>query len=115
MNMFLVFVSLFLWSFNVFCEPSSEKAEPVPMPEEAVCEKNIFVNVNGLVCDFCARSLEKVFGKHKDVESIHVDLDKSQIFVQQKTGRKISDQVLEKLITDSGYNLVSIERECKDG
>jgi len=34
----------------------------------------VTVKVNGLVCDFCARALEKIFSKQDSVENIEVDL-----------------------------------------
>tara|TARA_E500000331_G_scaffold183724_1_gene176890 strand:- start:287 stop:535 length:249 start_codon:yes stop_codon:yes gene_type:complete len=39
----------------------------------------VYADVNGLVCDFCARALEKVFLKREAVESIDVDLDEKVI------------------------------------
>ena len=39
----------------------------------------VYADVNGLVCDFCARALEKVFLKREAVESTDVDLDEKVI------------------------------------
>lgn len=76
------------------------------------CEDLIVIKVNGLVCDFCARALEKVFGKNKDVKGINVDLDKGVIEIEMVAGKSIDDKTLNKSITDSGYNLVEINRGC---
>ncbi len=70
----------------------------------------VFVSVNGLVCDFCARALEKVFSKRDEVVGIHVDLDKGQVLVAMKEGQTINDETLTQLITDSGYNVTAIQR-----
>lgn len=78
----------------------------------AECKDTINVKVNGLVCDFCARALEKVFGKRDDVAGIKVDLDSGLVVVAMKPGKTIDDATLTKLITDSGYNVRSIEKEC---
>ena len=70
------------------------------------------VKVNGLVCDFCARALEKVFGKRDEVQNIAVDLDNGNVHVVMKEGKSMDDATLTKLITDAGYNVDSITREC---
>ncbi len=69
------------------------------------------VDVNGLVCDFCARALEKVFGKQDAVENINVDLDKKIVTINFKEGQNLDDETLTKLITDSGYAVEKIRRE----
>lgn len=68
------------------------------------------VAVNGLVCDFCARSIEKVLMDRGDVESVKVDLDKAAVVVVLKAGSTLDDSTLTKLITDAGYTVVKIER-----
>ncbi len=81
---------------------------------ETACEDRIDVTVDGLVCDFCARALEKVFGKRDDVATIKVDLDHAEVMVGMKSGQTMDDATLTQLITDSGYNIRSIERGCDD-
>ena len=83
-------------------------------PLNANCADTVNVKVDGLVCDFCARALEKVFGKRDDVEGIKVDLDNGNVMVAMKPGKTIDDAILTKLITDSGYNVRSIERGCNE-
>ena len=67
-----------------------------------------YADVNGLVCDFCARALEKVFGRQEAVESINVDLDKKVITIHFNEGQKLDDKTITQLITDSGYNVRDI-------
>ena len=75
------------------------------------CEANtVTVHVNGLVCDFCAQALKKVFSKEDAVDHISVDLDNSVVTVYQKDGQTIDNATLEKLVTDSGYNVTGIDR-----
>ena len=69
----------------------------------------VYVSVNGLVCDFCAISLEKVFGKQQAVQSIKVDLNKKIITIYFKHGESIDDAKIVKLIEDSGYNVREIK------
>lgn len=67
-----------------------------------------YVDVNGLVCDFCARALEKIFQKQDAVESIDVDLNKKMVTVVFKQGQKLTDQVITELIKQSGYSVKGI-------
>ncbi len=75
------------------------------------CENAINVKVNGLVCDFCARAIEKVMKERQDISSVNVNLDEGMINLQTKTDSTLTDEELKKLITDAGYSLVRIERK----
>ena len=78
----------------------------------AQAQKNtVYVSVNGLVCDFCATSLEKVFGKQKAVESIKVNLSAKVVTIHFKKGYHLNDATIRKLIEDSGYNVREIRHE----
>ena len=71
---------------------------------------DITIDVNGLVCDFCAQALQKVFSKQEAVEKINVDLDEQNIAVWFNEGGNLEDSVLTQLVTDAGYNVVKINR-----
>ncbi len=71
----------------------------------------VVAKVNGLVCDFCAQALRKVFKKEDAVETISVDLDAGEVRVFLKDGQILSDDRLAKLIRKSGYSLVDITHE----
>ena len=70
----------------------------------------IEVLVNGLVCDFCARSIEKTFGKEDIVESVNVDLEKMLVTILIKENSDLDDSLIIKLINDSGYDVFEIYR-----
>ena len=71
----------------------------------------VHVRVNGLVCDFCARALEKVFGNQEEVSDIDVDLDKKVVTIRFKPNQTLDDEIITKLILDSGYNVEGIHRD----
>jgi len=71
----------------------------------------IIAKVNGLVCDFCAQALKKVFKKEDGVKSLHVDLDAGEVRIVLKKGQTLSDGKVKTLIRKSGYSLVSTRRE----
>ena len=68
------------------------------------------ITVHGLVCDFCARAVEKVFKKEYELQSIDIDLSQRLISIVLPEGTEISDDKIEKLITASGYAFVGVKR-----
>lgn len=78
------------------------------VPSYAATSTSI-VHVNGLVCDFCARAIEKVFGQQSAVQTVKVDLDQKIITLDFKDNQKLDDATITKLVTDAGYNVVSID------
>ena len=86
-------------------------AEDLANPEMTVSAQTVVTaKVNGMVCDFCARAVTKVFSKEDAVESVNVDLDNGEIHVTLKAGKDLADDTVETLVIKSGYTLVSIER-----
>ena len=73
--------------------------------------ETLTVNVKGMVCDFCARAVAKVFGKNEAVDLVHVDLDNGEIHVDLKAGQTLTDDEIETLVKKSGYAMVSVNRE----
>jgi len=99
MKTLILILSIFLTSFNFLSA------------DESYEESNeIKIHVKGMVCDFCARSVEKTFSSTKVVESVNVDLDLGVIKLKLKEGETLSDEKIKKLIKANGYALESIER-----
>ena len=84
----------------------------VSVSEGMSCKNRINIQVEGLVCDFCARALEKVFGRHNGVLGIDVDLDNTRVSIAMQPGETIDDATLGRLVKDSGYNVVAIDKGC---
>ena len=72
--------------------------------------KTINITVNGLVCAFCATAIEKKFKKYEGIKDLSVDLDNKLVVLKLTKEQKLSDQEIKKAITESGYELVEIER-----
>ena len=77
----------------------------------AMAAERLEISVNGLVCDFCARAIEKVFSKEDSVASVTVNLTTKIITAILKDQKTLSDERVKTLITDAGYNMVSITRD----
>ena len=84
--------------------PAEADADP------AASAQTVTAKVNGLVCDFCAQAVRKVFKKQEAVERVKVDLDNGEIVLGLKAGADMDDETIGKLIRKSGYSLVSIDR-----
>lgn len=72
--------------------------------------RTIEMDVNGLVCAFCAQGIEKTLKGFPATESVFVSLEHRIVAVQLKDGQDIADLALTKAITDAGYKLVAIRR-----
>jgi len=70
----------------------------------------IEMDVNGLVCAFCAQGIEKTMKTFPATEAVFVSLENRIVAVQLKDGTDIDDARLRKAITDSGYTVVAIRR-----
>ena len=77
--------------------------------------KTIVIDVQGLVCDFCAQSIDKVFSKQAGVEKVDVNLNNGKVtvkmadvFEDDEVG--ISDETIIKLLQDAGYEVTAIIR-----
>ena len=72
--------------------------------------QEINIDVNGLVCEFCAVTIEKSFNKKDEVKKIGVDLEQKKVFITFKDGENLSDQIIKNIIINNGYNVVKINR-----
>jgi copper chaperone CopZ len=69
------------------------------------------IKVNGLVCDFCARSIEKVMGEKPGITGVKVNLDDGLIALTGDGSATYSDAELTKLVNDAGYSVTSITHQ----
>ena len=88
--MVIVFVSLILLTFCI----------------GSAYAKTIKIGVEGMVCDFCAQSIQKVFLKQLGVEKVDVNLDIGKVTVKmandvfQDNEDGISDERIKQLFLD---------------
>ena len=78
---------------------------------ESLMAKDVVVQVNGMVCAFCAQGLTKTLKKENGVENVNVDLNTKLVKVTLKDGQDIADDKLTSLVTDSGFSVEKIRRE----
>jgi hypothetical protein len=73
----------------------------------------VVVDVLGVVCDFCATAMNKIFGKRDEVAALYVDLDKKTLSLVINDGSDLSDKQIEKLAKQAGYRIAAIRRDSK--
>jgi hypothetical protein len=72
-------------------------------------EKIAVVNVNGMVCDFCARGIQKTFMKNRNVKKIDVDLEVGKVLIAYEIGSKISFDNIKEKITANGQTPIDMK------
>jgi len=70
----------------------------------------IEMNVNGLVCAFCAQGIEKQLRKFPATADVVVSLEHRLVAVGLKDGQDIPDADLRRALTNAGYSVKSIDR-----
>lgn len=75
-----------------------------------VFAKTIEMDVNGLVCAFCAQGIEKTLRALPATSDVYVSLERHLVAVKLKDGSDIDDAMLGKTLKDAGYTVVSIQR-----
>lgn len=71
----------------------------------------IKASVNGLVCAFCATSIEKTFKAQPAVDTVKVDLESKLVTITTKPDQTMDDESIKKLIEEAGYAVTDITRE----
>ena len=98
LRIFMILV-LFNFVFNIGVKSNNKNDDNI-----------VYVSVNGLVCDFCARSIEKMFEKKEAVSRISVDLENMLITIFLKDNQKLNDETIIEIIKDSGYDVTEVKR-----
>jgi copper chaperone CopZ len=70
----------------------------------------IEMQVNGLVCGFCAQGIEKTLRKNAATADVLVSLEDRLVAIITKDGLDISNDELTKALTDAGYTVKAIAR-----
>ncbi len=70
----------------------------------------IEMEVNGLVCGFCAQGIEKTLRKNPATDEVFVNLEHRLVAVAMKPDADIADATLREALKNSGYDVVAINR-----
>ena len=70
----------------------------------------IVADVLGVVCDFCATAMNKIFGKRAEVAAIYVDLDTKALSIVTHEQGSLSDEDIGALAEQAGYRVAAVRR-----
>ena len=70
----------------------------------------IVADVLGVVCDFCATAMNKIFGKRAEVAAIYVDLDTKALSIVTFEQGSLSDEDIGSLAEQAGYRVAAVRR-----
>jgi copper chaperone CopZ len=73
----------------------------------------IEMDVNGLVCAFCAQGISKTLRSFPATSDVVVSLEQKLVAVATKQGQDISDDDLKRALTNAGYSVKAIHRESE--
>ena len=66
------------------------------------------VSVKGMVCDFCARGIEKTFYDDKSVEKVNVDLGAGKVLVAYSNTKKIDVDEIKNMFLINGQTATNV-------
>jgi copper chaperone CopZ len=72
--------------------------------------KTIRMEVNGMVCAFCAQGIEKKLRAMAPTQDVLVSLEHKLVAVALKDGADIPDATLTASLKDAGYDVTTIRR-----
>ena len=85
----------------------------VPRFEEFVSDQAgnqiAVISVTGMVCDFCARGIEKTFQKDAGFKKIDVDLNTGKVLIAYAPSTEIIKKEIEKKILSNGQTVTDIQ------
>ena len=67
------------------------------------------VSVIGMVCDFCARGIEKTFKRDKSVKRVDVDLSRGKVLVAYNNRKVIDFEEIKLKIVSNGQNATDLQ------
>ena len=72
--------------------------------------RSLRIEVNGLVCAFCADGITRAFRKESAIGTVFVSLEDRLVALDLKEGQDITDANVTRTLTEAGYTVVGIQR-----
>lgn len=72
----------------------------------------VVADVLGVVCDFCAVAMNKIFGQQEEVAAVYVDLDTKALNLVFKPGASLDDDAIAALAVQAGYRIAAVHRNA---
>ena len=117
MKILIILLSSVLFTFNTHATNcgkesghSHDEVTTNGLSSGEITDNIININVNGMVCDFCAQSIEKVFMKRIEVKGINVNLEDQKVVIYLEEETNIEDTTISTIFEDAGYTVETINR-----
>ena len=68
----------------------------------------VVVDVNGMVCDFCARGIEKTFYNDYDVKKVKVSLEQGKVLIAYSLNKKVDLDEIKNIFLSNGQTATDI-------
>ena len=95
---------------------TSNSTHPVMTHTDAISDalaeggEPIVADVLGVVCDFCALAMNKIFGQREEIAAVYVDLDTKALNLVLIPGATLSDETIAELAVQAGYRVAAVRR-----
>ena len=76
----------------------------------AIAATSIKAEVNGMVCAFCAKGIEKKLNTIPEGKFAFVDLKNRVVVLELKEGQEVPLEKFTQLIQDAGYTVSKVEK-----
>ena len=117
MKIFLAILAVIFLHTNIYAHDSNKQGKhkndeitKKGLSAGEITNNIIDVNVNGMVCDFCAQAIEKVFMKRDEVKGINVNLEDQKVVIYLQKESNIEDETISAIFEDAGYSVEKINR-----
>lgn len=70
----------------------------------------VVVEVLGVVCDFCAKAMNRTFGRRDEVLAVYVDLDTKTLNLVLASEGAMDNEEINRVVERSGYKSKAIHR-----
>tara|TARA_B100001063_G_scaffold93317_1_gene86951 strand:- start:3562 stop:3975 length:414 start_codon:yes stop_codon:yes gene_type:complete len=66
------------------------------------------IDVQGMVCDFCARGIEKTFNDDKDVKKVNVSLENGKVLIAYSMNKEVNLNEIRNIFLSNGQTATGI-------
>jgi len=96
--------------FPLFSVATPPQAPVTPSNQQQQVTETITTTaiVNGMVCDFCARGLEKTFKKYEAVQDVHVNLASQNITITTSKNNVLPHRLIKRITQQNGITTTTI-------
>ncbi len=109
-NVMVILGVVMMIASPVYVGAESKSVTPVTEASPQRVLKHITVKVNGLVCGFCAKGINKRFMSVSGIQSVDVSLTNKTVVLELKPNAVLSDKEIEDTVKSAGYTTVRIDR-----